>query len=431
MQLTFDFLDRSSILDGMDMRELKALEIAARSKIVFDGKAWVVPSQSGTGTYRVTITDPVSCQCEDFITTGEQRCKHVLAAQLVCARDHGGNHPPIVVDEVPKRKTYKQNWSAYNLAQCTEKDRFQELLFELCRGIEEPPRSKKAGKRINLADRVFACAFKVFSTYSGRRFMSDFNDAFDRGFTRSVVNPMTVMLFINEEALTPVLYQLIERSAWPMRAIETTFAPDSSGFSTSRFVRWFDEKYGAERSGREWVKAHVMTGTKTNIITTAIVDSPTANDCPMFRPLLERTLANGFNVETVCADKAYLSHENLELSVKHGAVPFIPFKSHCVPGEPGTLWDRLFGYFQFNRADFLARYHQRSNVESTFSMVKAKFRDSVRSKNDTAMKNEVLLKFLCHNVVVVHQAIIELGIEGTFWPEKPRGSRDVIPFRVE
>lgn len=58
---------------------------------------------------------------------------------------------------------------------------------------------------------------------------------------------------------------------------------------------------------------------------------------------------------------------------------------------------------------------------------KAKFRDHVRSKNDTAMKNEVLLKFLCHNTVVVHQAIIELGIDGVFWPEKGE-ARSVMPF---
>jgi len=32
------------------------------------------------------------------------------------------------------------------------------------------------------------------------------------------------------------------------------------------------------------------------------------------------------------------------------------------------------------------------------------------------MKNEVLCKFLGHNIVVVHQAIEELGIEATFWP---------------
>jgi hypothetical protein len=35
---------------------------------------------------------------------------------------------------------------------------------------------------------------------------------------------------------------------------------------------------------------------------------------------------------------------------------------------------------------------------------KAKVRDHVRSKTDTAMKNDVLLKLLCHNVAAVHSA---------------------------
>lgn len=409
------------------MRELKALEIAARHRITVKDGVWVVPS-STNGTYKIRL-DPDDCTCEDFALR-QLPCKHIIAARLVRARDYGGKNPVVVVDEVPKRKTYKQNWGAYNQAQCTEKDRFQQLLFELCEGIEEPSRHVKAGKRIKLADRVFACAFKVFSTYSGRRFMCDLNDAHDKGYTTSVVNPSTVMDFANEDAMTPVLCSLIERSAWPLRTIETTFAPDSSGFSTSRFVRWYDEKYGCTRSGREWVKSHVMTGCKTNIITTAIIDGPTAADSPQFKPLVEQTVANGFKIGDLCADKAYLSHENQELAAKHGAVPFIPFKSNSVAGEAGTLWEKLFGFFQFNRADFLARYHQRSNVESTFSMVKAKFRDHVRSKNDVAMKNEVLLKFLCHNIVVVHQAIIELGIEATFWPERPKAvtSEDILQF---
>jgi hypothetical protein len=49
----------------MDMRELKALEIAARSKVAFADGAWLIPSQSSPGSkYRVTL-DPPSCQCED------------------------------------------------------------------------------------------------------------------------------------------------------------------------------------------------------------------------------------------------------------------------------------------------------------------------------------------------------------------------------
>ena len=40
---------------------------------------------------------------------------------------------------------------------------------------------------------------------------------------------------------------------------------------------------------------------------------------------------------------------------------------------------------------------------------------AVRSKGDTAMKNEVLAKLLCHNICCLISAIYELGIEPMFW----------------
>jgi hypothetical protein len=60
-------------------------------------------------------------------------------------------------------------------------------------------------------------------------------------------------------------------------------------------------------------------------------------------------------------------------------------------------------------------------------MVKAKFRDHVRSKTDVAMKNKVLCKFLCHNICVVHQSHIELGIAPVFWDDRltPRPLRQL------
>jgi hypothetical protein len=60
-------------------------------------------------------------------------------------------------------------------------------------------------------------------------------------------------------------------------------------------------------------------------------------------------------------------------------------------------------------------------------MVKAKFRDHVRSKTDTAMKNEVLCKFLCHNICCLIQSQCELGIEPIFWGDAPKGANpDVL-----
>lgn len=71
----------------------------------------------------------------------------------------------------------------------------------------------------------------------------------------------------------------------------------------------------------------------------------------------------------------------------------------------------MFHLFQYRRDDFLAHYHKRSNVESTFSMLKRKFGDSLRSRTDTAMRNEVLCKVLCHNIVVLIHEMRELGID--------------------
>lgn len=65
----------------------------------------------------------------------------------------------------------------------------------------------------------------------------------------------------------------------------------------------------------------------------------------------------------------------------------------------------------------MQHYHKRSNVETTFSMIKAKFGERVRSKTERAQINEALLKVLCHNVCVVIQSIYELGIEPAFWQD--------------
>lgn len=224
-----------------------------------------------------------------------------------------------------------------------------------------------------------------------------------------------------------MLQALIVRSSLPLKAVESTFAPDSTGFSTSRFVRWIDEKYGVERSGHDWVKAHAICGVKTNIVTAVEIAERHANDCPQFPALVEKTAEN-FNVREVPADKAYLSHDNLELVEKLGGTAYVPFKSNNIAGEAGTLWERMFFYYQFRREEFLKHYHQRSNIESTFSMVKAKFRDHVRSRTDTAMKNEVLCKFLCHNIVVVHQSQVELGIEPVFWGDERDEKAVILPM---
>ena len=203
-----------------------------------------------------------------------------------------------------------------------------------------------------------------------------------------------------------------------MKAVESDFSVDSSGFTSCRFVKWFDHKWGKERTEHEWIKAHLMIGVQTNIVSAVEMTDGHANDCPQLPGLLATT-ARQFHVGELSADKAYLSNENLELVERLGGTAFVPFKTNSVAGEAGSVWEKMFLYYQLRREEFLAHYHQRSNAESTFGMLKAKFLDSVRSRSDDAMRNEVLCKFLCHNICVVHLSHLELerlkneGLTGT------------------
>ena len=95
----------------------------------------------------------------------------------------------------------------------------------------------------------------------------------------------------------------------------------------------------------------------------------------------------------------------------------MPFKKNATGGWGSPLYKKLFHFFQMNRDEFLPRYHKRSNVESTFSMIKAKFGDSVRSKTDVAMRNEALAKILCHNICCLIQSIHEYNVDPAFWAE--------------
>lgn len=162
-----------------------------------------------------------------------------------------------------------------------------------------------------------------------------------------------------------------------------------------------------------FVKAHAMVGVRTNIVTSVEATPGNINDYPILPELLGST-TRGFDVARVCADKGYSGRSNLEAIRAAGAVPFVAFKHNAKAGPPGA-WRDSFESLRSEPDEFYRRYHQRSNVETTFSMIKAKFGGFVRSKGLVAQRNEVLCKVLAHNLCVLVQAFYELGVEPRFW----------------
>src|SRR5712692_2802337 len=230
----------------MTPREERGLVIAAVCKLNKTQDGWLVPSQSKGETIYTVDPAKQTCTCPDHQEAGF-KCKHLYAVEFTVKREFNPDGTVTDTKSVmfTEKVTYKQDWPAYNLAQSIEKDGVQELLCDLCKGLAEPERPPTRGQKPHsLKDSIFATVFKVYSTFSSRRFSSDLREAHARGYISKPIPGVKTTAFMENPEFTPILKVLVVKSAAPLKAVETKFAIDSSGFSTNKYERWYDHKYG-------------------------------------------------------------------------------------------------------------------------------------------------------------------------------------------
>lgn len=85
----------------MEPREIKGLEIAAKSKLVRKGNTWYVPSQSNKQEkYTVALTDEKpQCTCRDYEFRND-KCKHIFAVEYTIEREQTADGHTVVTETV-------------------------------------------------------------------------------------------------------------------------------------------------------------------------------------------------------------------------------------------------------------------------------------------------------------------------------------------
>lgn len=316
------------------------------------------------------------------------------------------------------------DWSAYNKAQAQELEAFDELLDTLTDRIPHEEPTGRGRPPIPDRDLAFAAVRKVHSQLSLRRAQGLLNRAAQEEHLDRCIHYNRVSDFLNRENATSLLRDLLRLSALPVADIETRFAIDSTGFTTSDRGRHNENKHRAKPEGREhtWLKLHAATGVATNIITDARVTKSQGEgtgDVSSFEPLVRGTSEAGFTIEQVSADAAYSARNSHDVVAELGGEAFIPFKSSAKGRAKGSpAWKKAYHFFQMHEDQFEQVYHKRSNVETSFGAVKQKFGESLKSRNHRAQVNELYGKLIAYNITVLIRLVHEAGLQPVFLSRK-------------
>jgi transposase len=371
-----------------------------------------VRSTDGSRKYEVAVDEGGwSCTCEGWV---ERRspCKHIMAA----VRWLDPNPPPILDEELThsKRRSYTQvDNPKYDKAQQLEHQLFDALLWDLLGTVNERmgERAPRGRPAIPIRTQIMVAVRKVHLAMSSRRargLLIALNRE-GKGILPRIPNYTAPSRLFNREQATPILIDLIEKSALVLKEIEDqgTVAIDSSGFCTTCMGAYCTETHDPDRK-HKWLKAHLAIGVKTHIVLSASITDEHGADYTQFIPLLTRVAAIGTRPSFVVADKAYLGRSNFEAAAALGVDPYIPFKANSRGLSKGApLWNRKYHEFLSKRDEFDEIYHRRSNVEATFSAIKRKLGEPLLSHNQGARVNELLAKILAYNVgVVIKESLI-------------------------
>ncbi len=123
----------------------------------------------------------------------------------------------------------------------------------------------------------------------------------------------------------------------------------------------------------------------------------------MFEEFVRTILKNGFQIKTLLADAGYSSKDSYALCRELEIMNvFIDFRKNATTKRAKSdLWREKVRLWKEQKEVWHETYRFRVIVEGVFSAMKKKSLNYLRSRKETAMDVEVLLKALVYNLTII------------------------------
>lgn len=285
-----------------------------------------------------------------------------------------------------------------------EKERFITNLCDFIEPLNFEQLQLMGRPKANFKDVLKALCLMSYNGMSYRRTQTDLRWMLENELINYVPPRSTLNDYANNLNTKNLIEKLIQVSALFFQENEDTTILDSTWFGERMYSGGYRKVYDKKNAPLGKVrKLHIACLKNSKIIACAFATKGTRHDSPIFQELIAKLKSNGFQIKTLLADAGYSGKNNYALCKELGILNvFIDFKSNATLSRAKSdIWREKLKLYKEQKDVWNQTYRFRVIVEGIFSAIKKKHLNYLRSKKETAMDVEVLLKALVYNLTII------------------------------
>lgn len=290
------------------------------------------------------------------------------------------------------------DWHGYNLAKINE---IKLLLPFIKNAVEEACQQEERKRGRILASDLAKIVLLQQYFQKSERVMEGVADIFKEKLHLNVVpSARTISRAYLRRDVRKILKRVFLATSEPIVALEKSFSADSTGQPLS-----IKQNYENDRDDKKkhagYDRVAVMISNTYQIATSLIVTDGTANDAPLFEPMLHET-AERFEIGDVEADAGFISKDNVQAVGDVGGTPYIfPKKGLTMNQDGHPEWRAMLELIVKDPQGWLRAYYPRENVEGYFSSYKRRFSRPLLNRLPKARRSECLARITIQNICML------------------------------
>lgn len=307
----------------------------------------------------------------------------------------------------------KINWAAYNTAKINEIHFFITFIREAVdmaevRDMETTGRGRPLKDAYTLAKVIL---LQIYFQVPERQ-ASDLAMLFkEKLHLSSIPSARSIGRAYGRQDVQGILGRVFEMTHKPIAKEETSFSADGSGLPLS-----IKQNYANDRDDNDkhagYDKMAIMISNNFHIATAFVHAKGTANDSPLFEPLIKATSLEFHSIRNVQLDAGFLSRHNCTLTAEVNAIPYIYPKDGITLNSVGSIaWRKMLESLIENPQEWLRAYHERSECECYFSAHKRRFAKPLLKRIKILRGVEAFCRIICLNICMLITAYFEQRVE--------------------